>query len=35
MLAYARAHSSFTGLQLVNGTQPFTPSIIGLIPVGL
>ena len=34
MLAYARAHSSFSGLQLVNGTQAFTPSLIGLVPIG-
>ena len=34
MLAYARAHSSFSSLQLVNGTQAFTPSIIGLVPLG-
>ena len=33
MLSYARAHSSFSSLQLVNGTQAFTPSIVGLIPV--
>jgi hypothetical protein len=31
MLNYMHTHSSFTGVQLVNGTQPFTPSIVGLI----
>ena len=29
-LAYARAHG-FPGLQLVNGTQPFNPSLVGAI----
>ena len=30
-LAYARAHSSFTGVQLANGTEPFTPNVVGAI----
>jgi hypothetical protein len=30
-LAYARAHSSFTGVQVANGTEPFTPNIAGAI----
>jgi hypothetical protein len=30
-LAYARAHSSFTGVQLANGTEPFTPNVAGAI----
>ena len=29
-LAYARSHG-FPGLQLVNGTQPFNPSLVGAI----
>ena len=29
-LAYARAHG-FPGLELVNGTQPFNPSLVGAI----
>lgn len=33
MLAYLHTHSSFTGLQLVTGTQPFTPSLVGLLPL--
>jgi hypothetical protein len=35
MLTYARAHSAFGDLALVNGTQPWTPSIVGLIPAAL
>jgi hypothetical protein len=35
MLDYMHTHSSFTGVQLANGTQPWTPSLIGLIPIGL
>ncbi len=30
-LAYARAHSSFTGVQVVNGTEPFTTDVVGAI----
>ena len=30
-LAYARAHSSFTGVQLVEGTEPFNPNLLGAI----
>ncbi len=30
-LAYARAHSSFTGVQVANGTEPFTPDVVGAI----
>jgi hypothetical protein len=30
-LAYARAHSSFTGVQLANGTEPFTTDVVGVI----
>jgi len=30
-LAYARANSSFTGVSLVPGTEPFTPDIVGAI----
>ncbi|MBI2711176.1 MAG: serine protease [Actinobacteria bacterium] len=34
MLDYLRANSPFTGVQLVDGTEPFTPSLAGLVPVG-
>ncbi len=30
-LAYARAHSSFTGVQLVAGTEPFNGNLLGAI----
>ena len=30
-LAYARAHSSFTGVQVVNGTEPFTTDVVGVM----
>ena len=30
-LAYARANSSFTGVQLAPGTQPFNPNLVGAI----
>ena len=30
-LAYARANSSFGGVQLVNGTEPFTTNVVGAI----
>jgi hypothetical protein len=30
-LAYARAHSSFTGVQLASGTEPFSPDTVGAI----
>ena len=30
-LAYARANSSFSSVQLENGTEPFTPNIVGAI----
>lgn len=30
-LDYMRAHSSFTGVQLVNGTEPFEPDLVGAI----
>ncbi len=30
-LAYARAHSSFSGVQLANGTEPFTANVVGAI----
>jgi hypothetical protein len=30
-LAYARAHSSFTRVQLANGTEPFTTDVVGVI----
>ena len=30
-LDYLHAHSSFTGVQLVNGTQPFKPNLVGAI----
>jgi len=30
-LAYARSHSRFTGVQLVPGTEPFKPNLIGAI----
>lgn len=30
-LAYMRANSSFTGVQLVPGTEPFKPSLVGAI----
>jgi hypothetical protein len=30
-LAYARAHSPFTGVQAANGTEPFTPNVVGAI----
>jgi hypothetical protein len=30
-LTYARAHSSFTGVQLANGTEPFTTDVVGVI----
>ena len=30
-LAYARANSSFSGVQLANGTEPFTPDVVGAI----
>jgi hypothetical protein len=30
-LAYARANSSFSGVQLENGTEPFTPDVVGAI----
>jgi hypothetical protein len=33
MLDYARTHSSFTGLALANGTEAWTPSVIGLVPL--
>jgi hypothetical protein len=36
ILNYMHTHSSaFAGVQLVNGTQPWTPSLIGLVPVAL
>jgi hypothetical protein len=34
MLAYMRANSSFSGVSLVTGTEPFRPSLIGLVPLG-
>jgi hypothetical protein len=30
-LAYARANSSFGGVQVVNGTEPFNPDVVGAI----
>ncbi len=30
-LAYARANSSFSGVQLANGTEAFTPDVVGAI----
>lgn len=30
-LAYMRANSSFTGVQLVHGTEPFKPNLVGAI----
>jgi len=30
-LAYMRAHSSFGGVGLVNGTEPFKPDLVGAI----
>jgi hypothetical protein len=30
-LAYMRANSSFSGVQLANGTEPFTPDVVGAI----
>ena len=30
-LAYARANSAFTGVQLVHGTEPFKPDLLGAI----
>lgn len=33
-LAYARDHG-FSGLQVVNGTEPFEPKLLGKIPLGL
>jgi hypothetical protein len=30
-LDYMRAHSSFSGVQLVNGTEAFNPDLIGAI----
>jgi trypsin-like peptidase len=30
-LAYMRANSSFTGVQLVPGTRPFTPNVVGAV----
>jgi hypothetical protein len=30
-LAYMRANSSFTGVQLVSGTEPFKPNLVGAI----
>ena len=30
-LAYARANSSFSGVQVVNGTEPFTTNVVGAI----
>ncbi|MBN1527660.1 MAG: hypothetical protein JW895_01270, partial [Thermoleophilaceae bacterium] len=30
-LAYARANSSFSGVQVVNGTEPFTTNVAGVI----
>jgi hypothetical protein len=30
-LAYMHAHSSFTGANLVNGTEPFKPDLVGAI----
>jgi hypothetical protein len=36
ILNYMHTHSAaFSGVQLVNGTQPWTPSLIGLIPIAL
>ena len=31
-LAYARANSSFTSVQLTPGTEPFRPDLAGAIP---
>jgi hypothetical protein len=30
-LAYMRANSSFSGVQLAPGTEPFNPSLVGAI----
>jgi hypothetical protein len=30
-LAYLRSHTGFTGMQLVPGTEPFKPNLIGAI----
>jgi hypothetical protein len=36
ILNYMHTHSAaFSGVQLVNGTQPWTPSLIGLVPIAL
>ena len=34
MLAYARSHSGFSDLSVVEGTEAFHPSLVGLLPLG-
>ena len=34
MLDYLHAHTSFTNVQLVTGTEAFKPSLVGLLPLG-